>query len=173
MAAVKDDRLGQLTGLNVAAPVRAGADEALLAAIAAVPVADRSPFARLGTVHFARWVLMNDTPRPGVATVWFSATFDGTLDRFLSGLARHMPGELDAVFTHCVEWPGARDRHGFERWVRARRVPVAYFLAAYPDATLPQISRALARRRALVELAGQAPHMDAAQLHAAFRERVA
>jgi len=173
MAAVKDDRLGQLTGLNVAAPVRAGADSALLSAIAAIPLDDESPFARLGTVHFARWVLLPDAPRAGVATLWFSATFDGTLERFLSGLVRHVPCELDAVFGHCVDWPGARDRHAFERWVRGRRVPIAYFLAAYPDATLPQISRALARRRALVELAVRAPHMDAAQLHAAFRECVA
>ncbi|HEX6390330.1 MAG TPA: hypothetical protein VFZ89_12800 [Solirubrobacteraceae bacterium] len=170
---MKDDRLGQLTGLNVAAPLRAGADEALLAAIAAVPEGPASPFARLGTVHFARWVPLPDKPRPGVTTLWFSATFDGTLARFVSGLARHMPAELDAVFTHCVDWPGARDRDALERWMRARRIPVSYFLAAYPNATLPRIAQALERRRALVELAIEAPHMDAAELHAEFVRRVA
>jgi hypothetical protein len=173
MAAVKNDRLGQLTGLNVAAPVRAGADELLLAAIAAVPGGTASPFASLGTVHFARWVLLPDKPRPGVTTLWFSATFDGTFERFVSGLARHMPGELDAVLRHCIEWPGARDRDALERWMRARRIPVSYFLAAYPDATLAQITRALQRSRALAELAVRAPHMQPAPLHAAFAERVA
>lgn len=170
MAAVKHDRLGQLTGLNVAAPVRAGADEPLLAAIATVP---QDAFARLGTVHFARWVLLPDKPRPGVTTLWFSATFDGTLERFVSGLARHLRDELDAVFGHCVDWPGADDRDALEDWMRARRIGVHYFLAAYPDATLPQIERALRRRRALSELAVEAPHMEPAELHAAFAERVA
>jgi hypothetical protein len=173
MAAVRHDRLGQLSGLNVAAPVRAGADAQLQAAIAAVPNGPASPFARLGTVHFARWVLLPDKPRAGVTTVWFSATFDGTLDRFVSGLARKMPAELDAVFAFCVDWPGARDRDALERWIRARRIGVSYFLSAYPDATVGQIERALARRRALVELAVEAPHMDAAALHAAFAGRVA
>jgi hypothetical protein len=173
MAAVKNDRLGQLTGLNVVAPVRAGADDALHAAIAAISEGTRSPFAALGTVHFARWVLLPDKPRPGVTTLWFSATFDGTLERFVSGLSRHMPAELNAVFAHCIDWPGARDRDALERWVRARRIPVSYFLAAYPNATLPRITRALERRRAFVELAVEAPHMDAAELHAEFARRVA
>jgi hypothetical protein len=173
MAAVKNDRLGQHTGVNVAAPVRAGADASLLAAIAKLPGAAKSPFARLGTVHFARWVLLPDAPRPGVTTLWFSATFDGTLDRFVSGLARQMPAELDSVFEHCIDWRGARDRDALERWVRARRVPISYFLSAYPEATLVQITRALARHRALVELAIEAPHMQPARLHAEFRKRVA
>ncbi len=173
MAAVKNDRLGQLTGLNAAAPLRAGADASLLAAIAALGQGPQSPFARLGTVHFARWVLLRDKPRAGVTTVWFSATFDGTLERFVSGLSRHMPAELDSVFAHCVDWPGARDRDGLERWLRALRVPVSYFLAAYPDAPLPRIERALRRSRALSQLAVEAPHMKAAELHAAFAERVA
>jgi hypothetical protein len=173
MAAVKHDRLGQLTGLNVAAPVRAGADADLLAAIAQVPADAASPFTRLGTVHFARWVLLHDKPRAGVTTLWFSATFDGTLDRFVSGLARQMPAELDHVFQFCIEWPGARDRDALERWIRARKVGVSYFLAAYPNATLGQIERALARRRALVDLAVEAPHMQPAALHDAFRRRVA
>jgi hypothetical protein len=173
MAPVKNDRLGQLTGLNVAAPVRMGADEQLLAAIAALPADAASPFAGLGTVHFARWVLLHDKPRAGVTTLWFSATFDGTLERFVSGLVRHMPAQLHAVFEFCVDWPGARDRDAVERWMRARRIPVAYFLSAYPDATLPQITRALERRRELVDLALKAPHMQPAALHAAFAERVA
>jgi hypothetical protein len=173
MAAVKDDRLGQLTGLNVAAPLRVGADADARAAIEQLPDDARSPFARLGTVHFARWVVFEQTPRADVTTLWFSATFDGTLARFVSGLARHMPGELDAVFAHCVDWPGARDRDALERWMRARRVPIAYFLAAYPDATLPQITRALARQRALAKLAVDARGMDGAQLRSAFAERLA
>jgi len=173
MAAVKDDRLGQLTGLNVAAPVREGADAALHAAIAALPIADESPFARLGTVHFARWVVFEDTPRPGVTTLWFSATFDGGRERFFSGLAAHMPGELHRVFSHCVDWPGARDRGALARWMLARRVPIAYFLAAYPDATLPQIRRALDRRAELVKLAIRREHLTSAEMLAEFKERVA
>jgi hypothetical protein len=173
MAAVKDDRLGQMTGLNVAAPLRVGADGDVREAIEAIRDDAGSPFARLGTVHFARWVLIEQAPREDVTTLWFSATFDGTRERFISGLARHMPDELDAVFAHCVDWPGARERDAFERWVLARRVAVTYFLSAYPDATLPQITRALARRRALAELAVDARGMNGAQLRAAFAERLA
>ncbi len=173
MPVVKDDRYGQLVGLMLAAPLLPGAEAAVEAAIATLPAGAASPFARLGTVHNARFVLLHDLPRDGQTTLWFSLTCDGTREQMVSGLHRHVAAELDAVFGHTVGFPGAADRRTLGRWVEDHRVPIHYFLAAYPEASLPQIRRALRRRAALSALAVAAQQMDAEELAAAFQAQVA
>jgi hypothetical protein len=170
---VRDDRYGQLGCYAFAAPVRPGERAALADAIAQLGPHDRSPFGRLGTVHFARLVLMDDLPRPGATTLWCSVDADGTLEQLGAGIARHLPAEADAVFAHCHDWPGARDEEALLRWLRAHRMPAHYVLAAHPDATVAQIRAALARRRAFTELLLRAQAgAPAAELREAFRTQV-
>jgi hypothetical protein len=174
---VSADRLGELYGLNVAGAVLPGAGPALRAAIAALPRGDESPLARLGTVHFGRWVVIDGWPRAGREVLWFSATFDGTLERFLAGVRKLLAREAHAVWRHCAGWPGVEDPAAFERWMREHRLPTHYFLAAAPDATVAGLRRALARRETVIQLAretrGLTPAQLAARIAALHEERVA
>lgn len=171
MAAVKANRLGQLYGLNVAAAVLGGAETAIADAVEELG-AQEQPLARLGTVHFARMVFLPDLPRRGDLTLWWSVTFDGTLERFCAGVRRHAAAELDGVLRYCCDWPGAHDDGALIDWVRAHQVPVHYFLAAYPQATVADVRRALARRRALAKLVLEAQDMAPRALRDGFDARV-
>jgi hypothetical protein len=163
---VSADRLGALYGLNVAGAVLPGSGPRLRAAIAALPRGDDSPLARLGTVHFGRWVVIEGWPRAGSEVLWFSATFDGTLERFLAGMRKLLRREADAVWRHCAGWPGVEDPAAFERWMHEHRMPTHYFLAAAPQATVAGLQRALARREAVIELARETPGLSPAELGA-------
>lgn len=165
------DRLGVITALNVAAPVLEGHEAALEDVLEDLPKQAESPLARLGTVHFGRWSLIPGWPAPEQWTLWFSTDFEGSAERFVAGVRLRMPAEADAIWCHCVDWPGVGDPAAFERWIFARRVPTHYFLAAYPDATLADCRRAHRRQRALARLAIDAQGMDRAGVLAAFRER--
>jgi hypothetical protein len=165
------DRQGVLEALNIAAPVLEGREGALKQVLNGLPKHDESPLARLGTVHFGRWSLIGDWPEPKQWTLWFSADIEGTVERFVSGVRLRMPVEAEAIWRHCVDWPGADDPAALERWFLGLRVPTHYVIAAYPQATLADCRRAHARRGSLVELAIEAQRMARDDVVAAFRER--
>lgn len=175
MAAVRHDRLGGLAFLAFAAPVRPGEEDAVHAAIAALPTGEDAPLAGLGIVHHARLVVLADLPEPGWSLLWFSAVVDGTFERFVAGLRRHAPAAamLEAVLGCCQDWAGASSDAALARFLGERRVRTDYALVGHPDATVGAIRRALARREAVVRLAQEAPSLTPAQLRAAFAERVA
>jgi hypothetical protein len=169
---VSVDRQGVITALNVAAPVLERRESALEEALKALPDQAGSPLAMLGTVHFGRWSLIPDWPAPEQWTLWFSADFEGSVERFIAGVRLQIPEQADAIWSHCVDWPGVGDPAALERWIFGHRVPTHYFLAAYPDATLERCRHAHERRRKLARLAIDAQRMKTrADVLAAFRKR--
>jgi Dyp-type peroxidase family len=96
------------------------------------------PFARIRTLHFARFVMHEASPGPdnplpaypppparGTVQVrgpalppklLFATDFDGPLDEHVNELLREAGPGLDRVFSHCEGWPGLHDPtavHGF------------------------------------------------------------
>jgi hypothetical protein len=117
----------------------------------------RSPFARLGAVHFARLVVLpglerQDADQPaddlGGPYLMFSAFFDGERDALLAELCEAMPDEADRVWRHCRGYPGHPGRQGatFRAWLERHRVPATAIFGAYPDATVADVRAALAFR---------------------------
>jgi len=75
---------------------------------------DGSPFDRMATVHFARWVFLapsrgrrGDRFPPQVA---FESNYDGDEDAHLRDLAVFAEVWLDAIYQHCVAYPDAAQR---------------------------------------------------------------
>ena len=134
------------------------ADEA--AARDALGAWEESPFARVGSVHFARFVLV---PRPArqVARqpaeeaegtlLMFSAFFDGRTGPFLEAVCDLLPDEADAVWRCCAGWPGhpREHRHAVLRWLREHCVAPTQVFAAHPGPTVAGIQDALAFRERL------------------------
>lgn len=164
------DEQGVLTALNVAAPVLEGHEATVEHVLELLPE-DRSPLAHLGTVHFGRWSLFPDWPATGQTTLWFSADFEGTVEQFAERVCSRMPDEAEAIWSHCVEWPGVGDPAALERWILDLRIPTHYFLAINPGATLADCESARTWQRSFAEFAIEAQSMDRAGVRAGFRER--
>jgi hypothetical protein len=149
------DRLGAALGTFCAlTPIDdAGAVRDALAALDP----EASPFARVPTVHFARFVALAPPERqdarqpaegPLPTVLMFSAFFDGDAGAFLEALCAALPDEADAVWRSCAGYPGhpRAGAHAFRRWLEAHRVPATAIFGAYPDATVADVRAALAFR---------------------------
>jgi hypothetical protein len=68
------------------------------------------PFARLATVHFARFFLMDAATDLGgrrlAARLIFLADVDGSEGAFVRALVDHLGDGLDTIFSHCARYPG-------------------------------------------------------------------
>jgi len=155
-----------------------GRETQLRAALRELGTGPDSPLARMGTVHFGRWVVISRMPgagrgfrrpAPPGASLLFSVSFDGDRDAFLADLCARLPREADRIWSHCVGYPGGSDPASFRAWLLAGAVEASYVIAAYPQATVDQVRDALALRDRVVGFATRAQRMDAAQAAAAFR----
>ena len=78
--------IGQVTELTLIANLKPGAAPKYKEALAAAQ-ANPNPFlAKIGTIHFARWVLFDNDTR-----LLFCSNFDGTLEGYLRDFSVQMP----------------------------------------------------------------------------------
>lgn len=157
-----------------------GRSEELREVIEAYPLAAESPFARVGRIHFARWVIVPQLvevgPPPEVPDrlnneyLLFSTDVDGDLEPFLEALRTEIPEVMDAVYSHCVAYPGSADRDGFQRYFRHNQIETTFPFSAYQDATVPEVREALELRRRLIDLAVRSQTLDPAGLQEAYRQ---
>src|SRR3954454_14571773 len=97
----------------------------------------------LGTLHEARHVLFDDDSR-----YLFASSFDGDWDKYIDDFAGSYSGVvLDRVLAHCEGYPGLADPSAKD-WLASSTPGAVAFAAAYPEATVRQIWRALELQRA-------------------------
>jgi hypothetical protein len=167
--------------LTAILPGRSGDVRAL---IEALPLASESPFARVDRVHFARWVIIPQLVEVGPPAparhdrlknqyLLFSTDFDGGLDAFLDTLCDEIPEVIDAVYAHCVGYPGTADRAAFRRYMRHNQIETTFPFAAYPDSTVAEVREALDLRRRLIDFAVRAQALEPAELREAHRSEFA
>src|SRR5205823_5567709 len=123
------------------------------------------------------WVVVDDVPDEGYpstedhlrsAYLLFTSNFDGGLDAYLDAMLDRMPEEVDALWGHCVGYPGVRDRQRFHAYMKRCQLETTFFFPAYPQATLPQVRDALARQRAFVDLFAANQGKPAAEIQRHF-----
>src|SRR6185312_857599 len=111
-----------------------------------------SPFAIAPGTHLARLVVMDDVVYVGMPAceehlkskyLVFESNCDGDLDTYLSGLAASIPEYLDAIWKHCVGYPGAANRQAFIDYMKACQLDTTFFFAAVNDKSVPETLRAL------------------------------
>ena len=168
---------GQAYGLTTLFPVIAGHEDALEDHLAALPV-EASPLAALSQLHFSRLHVIRDLVYQGSpqkrdplrsAHLIFTASFDGAVDRFLDDLSG-LGEALDAIFSHCVGYPGSGDRAAFVRYISDHQTDNGYFLSAYPRATVADVQEGLRVADAMADLAVRSRTLDDAALQAEFRD---
>ena len=143
---------------------------------------EESPFARAPGTHLARLVVMDDVIYVGAPSceehlkskyLIFESNCDGNLDTYLSGLASAIPDHLDAVWKHCVGYPGAANQQAFIDYMKACQLETTFFFAAVNDKTVTETLCALRTQTAVADFIAAHQGVDPATLQREFIEFVA
>jgi hypothetical protein len=102
-----------------------------------------SPLDVIGSVHFARWVILPDGAEGG--SLLFTSNYDGSWDTYIEQFAADAASSFDAIYSNCEGWPagGATDIDAFKDFIRTRELPSDVYYRAYPTATVRDVKSAL------------------------------
>jgi hypothetical protein len=169
---------GQAYSLTVMAPIASEEVSDLVNYLDNLGSAGNSPLARVGSTHFARWVVM-DAPvfeggRQRKRDSWraprllFTSNFDGELDPYIERLRIGLGEDADRIWGYCKDYPGTAQPVPFSRWIKRNQIDSSFFYAAYGRMTVEDVERSLARRLQLTEFAASHQGTPPAELQAAF-----
>lgn len=121
----------------------------------------RGNLARVKTIHFARWVFLDDKRR-----VLFASNYDGSSESYMDDFVNKVAFGLNLTFSHGVSYPktnflifgGAAREQEFKNTQRRHSLPTEVWYKAYPGLTLTDIARNARIRKGLEE---QKPMADA------------
>ena len=139
--------IGQVTELTVIAPLKTGAAASLRQVLSALQTSPNSPIKKINTIHFARWVIIDNDQR-----LLFTSNFDGSWEDYLRDFSQVTPDGMDKIFGHCEGYPagGCRDFEAFKAYVAKYQVPTDLFYAAYPESSVAAVLEGL-RVKALTD----------------------
>jgi hypothetical protein len=151
--------------------------------LATLPTGEASPFAHAPGTHLCRLVVMDDVIYVGMPACEehlkskylifesnLDAADDAALESYLRGLAQTIPQHLDAVWSHCVGYPGAANAEAFVRYMKACQIETTFFFAAVNDKTVTETLRALQTQKAVADFIARHQGMEPAKLKAKFLE---
>ncbi len=123
----------------------------------------RGRLARVRSIHFARWVFVNDKKQ-----VIFASTYDGSLDSYMDDFINKVGWGLNVLFSNSVGYPktnwllrdGASDEMKFKYDLFRHQVKVQVWYKAYPGLTLFDMYR-----NSLIRAGIEAKSMTSAQIH--------
>ena len=160
---------GQAYGLTMFSAITPGQSPALAAYLDTWRDGQASPLARIRQLHCSRVHILDELvyqgepqiPEPlNSSYLIFTASFDGGLAEFLDDLIAEMPAEADAMWGHCVGYPGTADDTAFKAWIRHNQIDNHYFLGHYPWATVRDVRQGLEQREQVATFAAKAQKMD-------------
>lgn len=170
---VDPNRRGQAYALTVLTAIRPGEEAPLRSYLEGL---QPSPLARLPRTHFARFVIV-----PALYTeasqrhpdglerelLIFSASFDGPRDSYVEELCATLADEARAIWGRC-EGAGEAQGADLKRYLLRHQLRTGFFVAAYPDATVPEVRRCLGVRERMLGFAVRAQAMAPAELRRRF-----
>ncbi|WP_433973176.1 hypothetical protein [Tunturiibacter lichenicola] len=147
--------------------------------LAKLPTDQNSPFALAPATHLTRLVVMDDVIYVGMPSceehlkskylVWES-NCDGDLNTYLTGLATAIPQHLDAIWSHCIGYPGTANLQAFIDYMKACQLETTFFFAAVNDKSVPETLRALQTQRAVADFVADHQGMDPARIQSEFKQ---
>ena len=104
----------------------------------------RGHLARVQTIHFARWVFLDDKTR-----VVFTSNYDGSHQGYMDDFINKVAWGLNLVFSNGIGWPrtrwlilgGARNEQRFKYFQRRHQIPTQVWYKAYPGLSLADMQR--------------------------------
>jgi hypothetical protein len=176
---------GKLYGLTILSPIldddkaTPSHDLQIRNYLATLSTGEESPFALAPGTHLARLVVMDDVVFVGYPAIEehlkskylvFESNCDGDLISYLRGLAAAVPQHLDAIWSHCVGYPGAADPEAFIAYMKACQIETTFYFAAVNDKSVPETLRALQTQRAVAEFIASHQGMEPPRLQAEFAQ---
>ena len=125
---------------------------------AARHVYKRGFLTRIQSIHFARWVLLDDNKR-----VYFASNYDGSADSYMDDFINKVAWGLNLVFSNGVGYPrtrwlikrGAEYEEKYKRTLRRNQLPSECWYKAYLGLTAVDMARNSRIRQGL-----QAQYLD-------------
>lgn len=107
-------------------------------------VFNRGHLGRVRTIHFARWVFLDDKKR-----VLFCSNYDGSHEAYMDDFINKVAWGLNLVFSNGIGWPqtdwlikgGARFEQRFKYYQRRHQIPSQVWYKACPGLTLIDMVR--------------------------------
>jgi hypothetical protein len=104
----------------------------------------RGQLARVPTIHFARWVFIDDKKR-----LLFASNYDGALETYMDDFINKVGWGLNLVFGNGIGYPttnwlvldGAKDEQSFKYFLRRHQLPTNVWYKAYPGLTAFDLKR--------------------------------
>lgn len=114
---------------------------------------NRGQLTGVTTIHFARWVFMDDEKR-----LLFASNYDGSLESYMDDFIDKVAWGLNAVFSNGIGYPrtflltirGATQEDDFKDYLRRHQVPTQVWFSAYPDLTCVNIENNARIRAGLI-----------------------
>jgi hypothetical protein len=137
----------------------------------------KSPFAQISSTYLARLVVMDDVVYVGAPAceehlksryLVFETNFDGDLDTYLTRMARETPEFVDAVWKHCVGYPGLSDTAAFVAYMKKCQINTTFFFADVNNRTVEQTRKALQTQAALAHFIEKHQDKQPAELQREF-----
>jgi hypothetical protein len=105
---------------------------------------NRGHLTRVNTIHFARWVFLDDKQR-----LFFASNYDGSLESYMDDFINKVAWGLNLVFSNGVGYPrtnwlildGAKDEQKFKRFIRRHELPTEVWYNAHPGLTAFEMER--------------------------------
>lgn len=107
-------------------------------------VYNRGFLTRIRTIHFARWVLMDNNRK-----IYFASNYDGSHESYMDDFINKVAWGLNLVFSNGVGYPatrwlikgGAEQEQKYKYTLRRHQLPSEVWYKAYPDLTAYDLSR--------------------------------
>ena len=140
---------------------------------------DVSPFTRVPGTHFARWNVIDDMTQLGFPSqedhlqskyLMLEADFDGDRDRWIDGMTAGVPETINAVYRHCVGFPGVDSLADFRTYLVKCQLNTTLAFAPYGTETLDTVLRALDAQRKFVGFVQSAQGRSDLELRLAFTD---
>ncbi|MFN2308308.1 MAG: hypothetical protein ABR553_01025 [Gammaproteobacteria bacterium] len=107
-------------------------------------VYNRGYLTRVQTIHFARWVMLDDNRR-----LLFASNYDGSLESYMDDFINKVAWGLNLVFSNGAGYPatrwlikgGAEQEQKFKYFLKRRALPTQVWYKAYPGLTAFDLAR--------------------------------
>ncbi|HSA81913.1 MAG TPA: hypothetical protein VLE23_13945 [Geminicoccaceae bacterium] len=115
-------------------------------------VYNRGYLTRVRTIHFARWVFLDDRKR-----LFFASNYDGSLESYMDDFINKVAWGINLVFSNGIGYPrtdwlikrGARNEQAYKRVLRRHQLPTDVWYKAYPGLTAVDLERNSRIRRGI------------------------
>jgi hypothetical protein len=167
--------LRAFTALTAVLPAH---EQHLAASLAALPTGDASPFARMASTHFARFVVLDRwttaapgwrSSRPPLQHLLFTSTSNSPPDEHVEELRVCLGPLADQTWGQCVGYPGSESPRLFRRYLLHNRLRVSLVYRAYA-ATVGDVRAGLDLRRRHAAFALAQQGWSDEELRARFRQ---